>query len=87
METDVDDLLMEYTNTTNLTDIPGYNLSKVVFDATWAAILVLNNSVQQLAKKGWSLEESVSQNGVDQRISNIMRESLNKVKFSGFSVS
>ena len=78
---------MKYTNTTNLTDIPGYNLSKVVFDATWAAILALNNTVQLLAKKGWSLEESVNQNGVDQRISNIMRESLNKVKFSGFSVS
>ena len=78
---------MEYTNTINLTEIPGYNLSKVVFDATWAAILALNNTVQLLAKKGWSLEESVNQNGVDQRISNIMRESLNKVKFSGFSVS
>ena len=78
---------MEYTNTINLTGIPGYNLSKVVFDATWAAILALNNTVQLLAKKGWSLEESVNQNGVDQRISNIMRVSLNKVKFSGFSVS
>ena len=74
---------MEYTNTTNLTDIPGYNLSKVVFDATWAAILALN----LLAKNGSSLEESVNQNGVDERISNITRESLNKVKFSGFSVS
>ena len=78
---------MEYTNTTNLTEIPGYNLSKVVFDATWAAILVLNNSVQQLAKEGWSLEESINQNGVDQRISDIMKKSLNKVKFSSFSVS
>ena len=78
---------MEYTNTINLTEIPGYNLSKVVFDATWAAILALNNTVQLLAKEGWSLEESVNQNGIDERISNIMRESLNKVKFSGFSVS
>ena len=78
---------MEYTNTTNLTDIPGYNLSKVVFDATWAAILALNNSVQLLAKNGLSLEETINQNGVDQRISDKIRESLNKVKFSGFSVS
>ena len=51
---------MEYTNTTSLTEIPGYNLPKVVFDATWAAILALNNTVQLLAKKGWSLEESVN---------------------------
>ena len=81
---------MEYknlTSITNLTEIPGYNLSKVVFDTTWAAILVLNNSVQQLANKGWSLEESINQNGVDQRISDIMKKSLNKVKFSSFSVS
>ena len=81
---------MEYNNltsVTNLTEIPGYNLSKVVFDATWAAILALNNSVQLLAKEGWSLEESINQNGVDQRISERMRESLNKVKFCGFSVS
>ena len=78
---------MKYTNTTNLTEIPGYNLSKVVFDATWAAILVLNNSVQQLAKEGWSLEESINQNGVDQNISDKMKESLNEVKFLGFSVS
>ena len=75
------------TSVTNLTEIPGYNLSKVVFDATWAAILALNNTVQLLAKKGWSLEESVNQNGVDQRISDKIRESLNKVKFSGFLVS
>ena len=78
---------MKYTNTTNLTEIPGYNLSKVVFDATWAAILALNNTVQLLAKKGWSLEESVNHNGVDQNISDKMRESLNEVKFLGFSVS
>ena len=75
------------TSVTNLTEIPGYNLSKVVFDATWTAILALNNTVQLLAKNGLSLEESINQNGVDQRISDKIRESLNKVKFSGFSVS
>ena len=86
---DLDDLLIKYNNlssTTNLTDIPGYNLSRVIFDATWAVILALNNSIEALAEKGWSLEESVNQNGVDQRISYVIKESLNQVKFSGLSV-
>ena len=81
---------MEYTNLTSiteLTEIPGYSLSKPVFDATWAAILALNNSIQLLSEKGWSLEESVNQNGVDKRISDVIKESFNKVKFLGLSVS
>ena len=80
---------MEYknlTSATNLAEIPGYYLSKVVFDATWAVILALNNSMQLLAEKGWSLDESVNQNGVDQRILDIIKWSINKVKFSGLSV-
>ena len=75
------------TTATDLTEIPGYSLSKIIVDATWAVILALNNSVQLLSEKGWSLEESVDQNGVDQRISNVLKESLDKVKFSGLSVS
>ena len=81
---------MEYknlTSVTNLKSIPGYNLSRVVFDATWAVILALNNSLQPLAENGWSLEESVNQNGIDQKISGVLKESLNNVKFSGISVS
>ena len=75
------------TSVTELTEIPGYKLSKLVFDATWAVILALNNSVQLLSEKGWSLEESVDQNGVDQRISDVIKESLHQLKFSGLSVS
>ena len=75
------------TSVTELTEIPGYKLSKLVFDATWAVILALNNSVQLLSEKGWSLEESVDQNGVDQRITDVIKESLQKPKFSGLSVS
>ena len=86
----MDDLLIKYSNLSsaaNLTEIPGYNLSRVVFDATWTVILALNNSMQPLAEKGQSLEESVNRNGVDQKISDIIKESLNQVKFSGLSVS
>ena len=89
-ETDVDGLLMKYknlTSVTNLKEIPGYNLSRVVFDATWAVILALNNSLQLLSEKGWLLEESVNQNGIDQRISDVLKESLNNVNFFGMSVS
>ena len=81
---------MEYknlTSITNLKEIPGYNLSRVVFDATWAAILALNNSVQLLAEEGWSLQEVVNQNGIDQNISDVLKKSLNDVKFFGISVS
>ena len=80
---------MAYKNLTSATDlkkIPGYNLSKIIVDATWAVILALNNSVQLLSEKGRSLEESVDQNGVDQRTSTVLKESLDKVKFSGLSV-
>ena len=81
---------MEYknlTSITNLKEIPGYNLSRVVFDATWAVILALNNSVQLLAEEGWSLEEVVNQNGIDQNISDVLKKSLNDVNFFGMSVS
>ena len=81
---------MEYknlTSITNLKEIPGYNLSRVVFDATWAVILALNNSVQLLAEEEWSLEEVVNQNGIDQNISDVLKKSLNDVKFFGMSVS
>ena len=86
----MDDLLVEYknlTSVTNLKSIPGYNLSRVVFDATWAVILALNNSLQSLAERGWSLEEVVNQNGIDQNISDVLNESLNNVNFFGMSVS
>ena len=71
-----------------MAEIPGYNLSRVIFDATWAAILALNNSIQPLADNGWSLEELITQNTVyvDETISDIIRRSLNLVKFSGLSV-
>ena len=81
---------MEYknlTSITNLKEIPGYNLSRVVFDATWAVILALNNSVQLLAEEEWSLEEVVNQNGIDQNISDVLKKSLNDVNFFGMSVS
>ena len=42
--------------------------------------------MQMLAEKGLSLEGAVNQNGVDQQISNIMKESLNQVQFFGLSV-
>jgi len=80
---------MKYNNLTSaadLTETPGYSLSRVIFDASWAVILALNNSVQPLAEKGHHLEELVSRNGVNQSISEIIKESLNQVKFSGFSV-
>lgn len=70
----------------SLTEVPGYNLSRVIFDATWAVILALNNSIQPLAEKGHYLEESVSRKGVNKLISDVIKESLNQVKFSGLSV-
>ena len=87
---DLDDLLIKYNNlssVTNLMDIPGYKLSRVIADATWAVILALNHSVQLLAEKGWSLEKSVNHSRVNQGISEIIRQSLNQIKFSGLSVS
>ena len=87
---DLDKLLIKYYNlssVTNLTDIPGYKLSRVIVDATWAVILALNHSVQSLAEKGWSLEKSVNHSRVNQGISKIIRQSLNQVKFFGLSVS
>ena len=76
-----------FTSVTNLKEIPGYNLSRVVFDATWAVILALNNSLQPLAEKEWSLEEVINHNGIDQNISNVLNKSLNNVTFFGMSVS
>ena len=69
-----------------MTEIPGYNLSRVIFDATWATILALNNSIQPLADNGWSLEESVTENRVNKTISDVIKRSLDQVKFSGLSV-
>ena len=42
--------------------------------------------MQALAEKGLSLEGAVNQTGVNPKISTIMKESLNKVQFSGLSV-
>ena len=81
---------MEYKNLTSVTklkSIPGYNLSRVVFDATWAVVLALNHSLHLLTEKGWLLEESVNQNGIDQKISGVLKKSLNNVTFFGMSVS
>lgn len=86
---DLDHLLIKYgglSSPAELTKIPGYHLSRVIFDATWAVILAVNGSMQPLAEKGLSLHEAVDQNGVDQTISDIIKESLNQVKFSGLSV-
>ena len=71
---------------TSLREIPGYKLSRVIFDATWAVILGLNNSVQPLAENGSSLVDIVTARGVNETFSNIINNSLNKVKFSGLSV-
>ena len=85
-----DDLLIEYNNlsmdVTSLREIPGYNLSRVIFDATWAVVLGLNNSIQPLAENGSSLVDIVTGRGVNKTFSSIINNSLNQVKFSGLSV-
>ena len=71
---------------TSLRETPGYNLSRVIFDATWAVVLGLNNSIQPLAENGSSLVDIVTARGVNETFSSIINNSLNKVKFSGLSV-
>ena len=71
---------------TSLRETPGYNLSRLVFDATWAVILGLNNSIQPLAQHGWTLLNLTTDRGVNETFSNIIKDSLNQVAFSGLSV-
>lgn len=83
-------MLRKYNNlspVTNLADIPGYDLSRVIFDAAWAVILGLNNSMQPLAEEGLLLDKLGNKTGINKTISDIIRASLDRVKFSGLSVS
>ena len=87
----LDDLLIKHNNLSymqaaSLREIPGYKLSRLVFDTTWAVILGLNNSIQPLAQNGWTLLDLATNRGVNETFSSILRNSLNQVAFSGLSV-
>jgi len=89
----LDQLLLKYyrelqnMSTPELSSIPGYQLSRVIFDVTWAVILALNysNSVEKLDKFLQRNETGVPV--VNQTFAELLSESLSQVRFYGLSVS
>ena len=75
---------------TPVTDIPGYHLSTVIFDAAWAVILALNESIQPLVDRSLSIEFSLTDEDdipvVKQAVLDVLKMSLSQVRFSGLSV-
>ena len=70
-----------------LSNIPGYHLSRVIFDVTWAVILALNYSNSEK-----NLDKFLKRNGtgvpiVNQTFAELLSESLNQIRFYGLSVS
>ena len=94
----LDDLLTKYyehkyrcNNTPPVKDIPGYHLSTTIFDAAWAVMLALNESIQLLADRNMSMESLLSDKDdvlvIRQMVIDVINMSLSQVKFSGLSVS
>ena len=89
----LEELLLQYysnidgnlnMSTSELTSIPGYHLSRVIFDITWAVILALNYS----NSRGELLQQN--ETGfpvVNQALAELLSESLSQVRFYGLSVS
>ena len=77
-------------NNMSLKDVPGYHLSTVIFDAAWAVMMALNESIQLLADRNTSMEFSLSNEDgipmVKQMVLDVINVSLSQVKFSGLSV-
>ena len=93
---ELDDLLTKYyenkyghNNIPPVKDIPGYHLSTAIFDAAWAVMLALNESIQLLANKNMSMESLLSDKDdvpvIKQMIFDVIN--MSQVKFSGLSVS
>ena len=95
---ELDNLLTKYyentygcNNVPSVKDIPGYHLSTVIFDAAWAVVLALNESIQLLADRNMSVEFLLSDKDdipvAEQMVFDVMNISLSQVKFSGLLVS
>jgi len=93
-QVDVDQLLLQYyrdsipnMSASELTNMPGYNLSKVIFDVTWAVILALNYSNSQVSLNKFLKKNETDIPVVNQTFAKLLSESLNQINFSGLSVS
>ncbi|XP_065917371.1 gamma-aminobutyric acid type B receptor subunit 2-like [Dysidea avara] len=89
---ELDQLLLQYyrdvkpnMSAPELSNIPGYHLSRVIFDVTWAVILALNYSNSEK-----NLDKFLKRNGtgvpiVNQTFAELLSESLNQIRFYGLS--
>ena len=90
----LDQLLLQYyrdsspnMSASELSNVPGYNLSKAIFDVTWAVILALNYSNSQVSLDNFLKKNETDIPIVNQTFAKLLSESLNQIKFSGLSVS
>ena len=74
-------------STTELTNIPGYHLSRVIFDVTWAVILALNYSNSEEKLDDFLMRNGTGVPVVNETFAELLSESLNKIRFNGSSVS
>ena len=69
-----------------LSNIPGYHLSRVIFDVTWAVILALNYSNSEENLDNFLLRSGTGVPTVNETFAELLSESLNKIRFCGLSV-
>ena len=89
----LDQLLLQYYRDVNpnmsaseLSNIPGYHLSRVIFDVTWAVILALNYSNSEEKLDNFLLRSGTGVPTVNETFAELLSESLNKIRFCGLSV-
>ena len=70
-------------STTELTNIPGYHLSRVIFDVTWAVILALNYSNSEEKLDDFLMRNGTGVPVVNETFAELLSESLNKIRFFG----
>jgi len=90
----LDQLLLQYYKDDNpnmldseLSNMPGYNLSRLIFDVTWAVILALNYSNSEENLGNFLKRDETGVPKINQSFAELLSESLNKIRFSGLSVS
>ncbi|XP_065917370.1 gamma-aminobutyric acid type B receptor subunit 2-like isoform X2 [Dysidea avara] len=89
---ELDQLLLQYYRDVNpnmsaseLSNIPGYHLSRVIFDVTWAVILALNYSNSEEKLDNFLMRNETGVPTVNQTFAELLSESLNQIRFNGSS--
>ncbi|XP_065917375.1 gamma-aminobutyric acid type B receptor subunit 2-like isoform X2 [Dysidea avara] len=89
---ELDQLLLQYyrdvnpnMSTTELSNIPGYHLSRVIFDVTWAVILALNYSNSEEKLDNFLMKNGTHVPIVNETFAKLLSESLSQIRFNGSS--